>query len=44
VGSVWCALLVRYEKHAANFLGLLKLDCALVWFRRLHRLTLMRFS
>ena len=32
------ALLVRYDKHSANFLGLLQLACALLWFRRLHRL------
>jgi len=36
------ALLIRYDKHSANFLGLLKLACALVWFRRLHRLSLLR--
>lgn len=36
------ALLVRYDKHSANFLGLLKLACALVWYRRLHRLSLLR--
>lgn len=36
------ALLIRYDKHAANFLALLKLACALLWFRRLHRLTLLR--
>ena len=36
------ALLVRYDKDSANFLGLLKLACALVWFRRLHRLSLLR--
>ena len=33
------ALLVRWEQEAANYLGLLKLACALLWFRRLHRLT-----
>jgi putative transposase len=32
-------LLVRWEKSAANSLGLLKLACALLWFRRYHRLT-----
>ena len=32
-------LLIRWEKKAANYLGLLKLACALLWFRRLHRLT-----
>lgn len=36
------ALLVRYDKRSANFLGLLKLACALVWYRRLHRLSLLR--
>jgi putative transposase len=36
------ALLVRYDKRAANFLGLLKLACELVWFRRLHRLSVLR--
>jgi len=36
------ALLVRYDQHRANFLGLLQLACALVWFRRLHRLSLLR--
>ena len=33
------ALLVRYDKHARNYLSLLQLACALLWFRRLHRLT-----
>jgi putative transposase len=32
------ALLVRYDKHSENYLGLLQLACALVWYRRLHRL------
>ena len=36
------ALLVRYEKKAANYLGLLKLACALLWFRRLHQLSILR--
>jgi putative transposase len=36
------ALLVRYDKHAANFLGQLEQACALVWYRRLHRLSLLR--
>lgn len=31
------ALLVRYDKHDTNYLGLLQLACALLWFRRLHR-------
>jgi putative transposase len=36
------ALLVRYDKHAANFWGLLQFACALLWFRRLHRLSFLR--
>ncbi len=34
------ALLVRWDKKACNYLGLLKLACALLWFRRYHRLAL----
>jgi putative transposase len=32
------AILVRYDKNDANFLGLIQLACALLWYRRLHRL------
>jgi putative transposase len=32
------AILVRYDKHAVNYLGLVQLACSLVWYRRLHRL------
>lgn len=32
------ALLVRYDKHWENYLGLLQLACGLLWFRRCHRL------
>lgn len=32
------AILVRYDKKACNYLGLLKLACALLWFRRFWRL------
>jgi putative transposase len=32
------ALLVRYDKREGNYLGLIELACALIWFRRLHRL------
>lgn len=35
-------ILVRYEKKAANYLAMLKLACALLWFRRLWRLTVLR--
>ena len=27
-------ILVRYEKRASNYLGLLQLACALLWYRR----------
>jgi putative transposase len=33
------ALLVRYDKHDENFLGLIQWACGLLWYRRLHRLT-----
>jgi putative transposase len=36
------ALLMRYDKQSASVLGLLQLACALLWFRRLHRLRLVR--
>jgi putative transposase len=31
------ALLVRYDKHDFNYLGLVQLACGLLWYRRLHR-------
>ena len=36
------AILVRYEKRAANYLGLIKVACILLWYRRQHRLSLLR--
>jgi putative transposase len=36
------AILVRYEKKAANYLGLVKVACILLWYRRQHRLSLLR--
>jgi putative transposase len=33
------ALLIRYDKHDVNYLGLIQLACALLWYRRVHRLT-----
>ena len=33
------AILVRSDKHWFNYLGLIQLACALLWFRRLHRLS-----
>jgi putative transposase len=35
-------LLVRYEKKAENYLGLVQLACALLWFRRAWRLNVLR--
>jgi len=32
------AILVRYDKKAANYRALIQLACALIWYRRLHRL------
>jgi putative transposase len=36
------ALLVRWDKKASNYLALIKLACALLWYRRRHRLTVLR--
>ena len=35
-------LVVRYDEHAADFRGRLQLACALLWFRRLRRLSVLR--
>lgn len=35
-------LLVRYERKPENYLGLLKLACGLLWFRRYHNLVRQR--
>jgi putative transposase len=32
-------ILIRYEKKAENYLAVVQLACALLWFRRLHRLS-----
>jgi putative transposase len=32
------AILVRYDKNAFNYLGLIQFACALFWFRRLNRM------
>lgn len=32
------AILIRYDKKAINYEGLVQLACALLWYRRLHRL------
>lgn len=33
------AILIRWDKKACNYLALLKLACALLWYRRLWRLS-----
>lgn len=37
------AILIRYEKYAWNYLGLIQLACALLWYRRRHRLLASTF-
>ncbi len=32
------AILIRWDKKAENYLGLLKLACVLLWYRRYYRL------
>jgi putative transposase len=32
------AILIRWDKHAQNYLGLIQLACALLWWRRKYRL------
>ncbi len=36
------AVLVRYDKKAANYLGMIKVACILIWYRRQHRLSVSR--
>lgn len=36
------AILVRYEKKARNYLGLVQLACMLLWYRRYHRIAILR--
>jgi transposase len=31
-------IMIRYDKKADNYRGLIQLACALLWYRRLHRL------
>jgi putative transposase len=32
------AILIRYDKHSYNYLGLIQLACALLWYRKLKRM------
>ena len=34
------AILVRYDKQASNYMGLVQLACSLLWYRRHWRLKL----
>lgn len=36
------AILVRYAKKSRNYLGVIQLACALLWYRRQRRLELLR--
>ena len=36
------AILIRWDTKAKNYLAMLKLACALLWFRRYHRLAHLR--
>ena len=36
------AILVRYDKKASNYLGMIKVACILLWYRRQHRLSFLR--
>ena len=40
--SMCRGILIRWEKKSANYLGMLKLACGLIWFRRYHRLADLR--
>ncbi len=40
--SMCRGIMVRWEKKSENYLGLLKLACGLLWFRRYHRLADLR--
>lgn len=33
----WRGILIRYEKKACNYLGVIKLACGLLWYRRYRR-------
>lgn len=33
-------IIIRYEKKAENYLAVVQLACALLWYRRLYRLTI----
>lgn len=36
------AILIRYAKKSSNYLGIIQLACALLWYRRQYRLSVLR--
>ena len=36
------AILVRYDKKVSNYIGLVQLACALIWYRRQRQLKVLR--
>lgn len=40
--SMYRGILIRWEKKSTNYLGMLKLACGLLWYRRYHRLADLR--
>ena len=36
------AILVRYDKKACNYLGMIKVACALLWYRRCWNLSVVK--
>ena len=36
--SMCRALLIRYDKNDVNYLGMIQMACALLWYRRVYRL------
>ena len=41
--SRWRGILIRWEKQPANYLGVLKLTCGLIWYRRWRKITRQPF-
>ena len=39
--SRWRGILIRWEKKGENYLAVLKLACALIWYRRCHAATVL---
>jgi putative transposase len=35
-------ILIRYAKKSSNYLGVIQLACGLLWYRRQHRLSVLR--